>query len=240
VLTNLITNAVKFTQHGSVEFGCRFQNPNQLLFWVRDTGIGIPSNKLETIFMPFQQANDSTHEQYGGSGLGLAISKGLVKLWGGEIWTESEPGVGSIFFFTMAFVEASHKTTAQLLQLHYKWAGKSILLLTNDPANTHNIIELLTQIGLEVVHVMLGKEGLEQVRKKMFSLAIIDISLLDMSGFEVAKVIRESYASLPIIALTAYDNIETRLKCDEIGLDYFLTKPITHGKLIVTLDKLLG
>jgi signal transduction histidine kinase len=109
ILHNLIANAIKFTVEGEVEFGCMLQNPEQLLFWVKDTGIGIQEHNIDNIFKPFQQASESTHEEFGGSGLGLAISKGLVEMWGGRIWVESKVGRGSVFYFTMPFLEVNTK-----------------------------------------------------------------------------------------------------------------------------------
>ncbi len=104
VLYNLLTNASKFTKEGSIEFGCRLSEPGVLEFWVKDTGIGIPGDKLETVFLPFRQADDTIHTRFGGSGLGLAISKGFVELLGGRIYAESTPGKGSTFYFTIPYV----------------------------------------------------------------------------------------------------------------------------------------
>lgn len=103
VFNNLLHNALKFTEKGSIEMGCKFQDENTLLFYVRDTGIGIDPSKHELIFRRFQQATSEIHYQYGGTGLGLAIIKGLVNLWNGEIWVESEIGKGSTFFFTLPY-----------------------------------------------------------------------------------------------------------------------------------------
>ncbi len=104
VLNNLLSNALKFTDAGLIEFGCELQDGNTLLFSVRDSGVGIAKEKQEQIFKPFRQANETIHINHGGSGLGLAISKGLVSLWGGRIWVESEEGKGSVFYFTMPYV----------------------------------------------------------------------------------------------------------------------------------------
>lgn len=106
ILNNLLTNAAKFTGEGSIEFGCRLSKPDQLTFWVSDTGIGIPADKLTTIFLPFRQADETIHQRFGGSGLGLAISKAFVELWGGRIWAESDLGNGSSFYFTMPYIPA--------------------------------------------------------------------------------------------------------------------------------------
>jgi signal transduction histidine kinase len=111
VLSNLLTNASKFTSTGAIEFGCKFQDQNVLLFWVKDSGIGIPANQLNAIFKPFRQATESIHQNYGGSGLGLAICKGLIELWGGQIWVESEVGIGSSFFFTLPYVPGANSET---------------------------------------------------------------------------------------------------------------------------------
>ena len=107
VFNNLLTNAAKFTGEGSIEFGCWLSKPDQLTFWVSDTGMGIPADKLGTIFLPFRQADETIHQRFGGSGLGLAISKAFVELWGGRIWVESELGKGSSFYFTMPYVPAN-------------------------------------------------------------------------------------------------------------------------------------
>jgi signal transduction histidine kinase len=101
ILINLLTNAVKFTQLGKIELSCRMNEPGVLLFIVRDTGMGIAPEKIESLFKPFRQADESIHKEFGGSGLGLAISKGLVELMKGKIWVESEPGIGSSFYFTV-------------------------------------------------------------------------------------------------------------------------------------------
>ena len=101
ILINLLTNAVKFTQLGKIELSCRMNEPGVLLFIVRDTGMGIAPEKIERLFKPFRQADESIHKEFGGSGLGLAISKGLVELMNGKIWVESEPGIGSSFYFTV-------------------------------------------------------------------------------------------------------------------------------------------
>lgn len=111
VLMNLLTNATKFTQEGFIELQCRLLNSQELLFSVRDTGIGIPSHQLDKIFKPFHQATDTTHLQYGGSGLGLAICKGLIELCGGHIWAESEVGKGSIFYFTIPYQPINNKNS---------------------------------------------------------------------------------------------------------------------------------
>lgn len=103
VLENLVSNAIKFSNNGFIEIGCKEPGREELLFWVRDTGIGIPADKFDVIFLPFHQADENIHQQYGGSGLGLAISKGFVELHGGKIWVESEVGTGSVFYFTMPF-----------------------------------------------------------------------------------------------------------------------------------------
>ncbi len=115
VMSNLLNNALKFTESGSIEFGCKLQNGDTLLFYVHDTGMGIESSKHEIIFKPFQQASATTHQQYGGTGLGLAIIKGLIRLWNGNIWVESEIGKGSTFYFTMPYLQEDR--TMKLNQL---------------------------------------------------------------------------------------------------------------------------
>jgi signal transduction histidine kinase len=101
IMNNLLSNAIKYTQTGYIEYGVRLENSNELLFYVKDTGIGIPKNKWDSIFKPFQQVNESITNQYGGTGLGLAITKKLIKMLNGRIWIDSQRGEGSTFYFTI-------------------------------------------------------------------------------------------------------------------------------------------
>jgi signal transduction histidine kinase len=111
----LLHNALKFTERGTIEFGCRLHDHNLLLFYVRDTGIGIDPARQSIIFSRFQQASPDIHHQYGGTGLGLAIVKGILKLWNGEIWVESTKGEGSAFFFTMPYLPQKNKQHPAIL-----------------------------------------------------------------------------------------------------------------------------
>lgn len=235
VLINLLGNAVKFTEAGSIDVNIDLKNETpdelELLFSVRDTGIGIPIEKQEEIFQAFQQADSSTTRKYGGTGLGLAISRRLVQLMGGSIWVESEPGRGSTFSFTAKF-GVPPKRTAQAPR---EIPGLDILLVEDNPVNQKLAEALLRRQNHRVTIAKNGREALELFRDGAYHLILMDVQMPEMDGLEATRAIRslekDRGGRTHIIAMTAFDQEDDRARCLEAGMDNFLSKPIDTRQL---------
>jgi signal transduction histidine kinase/CheY-like chemotaxis protein len=256
VLLNLMGNAVKFTETGDVELTLSVDEEEEervsLHTRVKDTGIGIPKEKLEMIFDPFQQADTSTTRIYGGTGLGLTISGRLANLMGGSVWAESESGKGSLFHFVATFkksnkTEETRKSTtpapankdnivnndqpAHLQASSLPEAGQAvrILLAEDNPVNQSLATIMLSKGGCQVEVAGNGKEAVEQFtsRPDMFDLIFMDIQMPEMDGYEATRLIRErGFGGIPIIALTAHAMKGEQEKCINSGMNDYVTKPI--------------
>lgn len=247
VLLNLLGNAVKFTSKGqvSVRIGLvqKTDKETRLSFAVRDTGIGIPGDKLTHIFDAFAQADGSTTRQFGGSGLGLAISKEMVHLMGGEIAVESTVGEGSEFRFDAKFGLGEEGTDGRTL-VPNKVASEghlSILLAEDNVVNQRLAIRLLEKLGHQVTVVNNGKEAVEAVSQINFDLVLMDIQMPELDGFGATRQIRSQdnfdKEKLPIIALTANAMKGDREDCLAAGMNEHLAKPIQHEALVAVLNR---
>ncbi|MCF8040276.1 MAG: response regulator, partial [Desulfohalobiaceae bacterium] len=252
VLMNVLGNAVKFTDHGRVELRVA-RDPEsspdsrlKVLFQVRDTGIGIPRDKLETIFESFEQAHSSDyHSKYGGTGLGLAISKRLLELMGGEIRVESLEGEGSTFSFTVVFkaAEPSAEAPAALHAEQEQGRPLRILVAEDSKMNQIYILDLLESLGHSPVLAETGREAIRKLAKGHFDLVLMDIRMPEMDGAEATRIIRNEPPegidpTIPVVALTAHaftNEIEGYM---QDGFTAYLTKPIEIEKLKKTLAKL--
>jgi PAS domain S-box-containing protein len=245
ILTNLIGNSIKFTQTGFIEFGYRFEKPEQLLFYVKDTGIGIPKDKLDLIFERFMQADISSTRKYGGSGLGLAISKGLVELLGGKMWAESAVDEGSTFYFTLPYVPAIKKDEdseeKKRPKTNYNWGGKLFLIAEDDKFSYKFLEGFLKQTGADVIHAADGHEAVNLCRNHdTVDLVLMDIQMPEMNGLEATIAIKQFRKNVPVIAQTANAIAEERQKCLEAGCDDFISKPININELYAKIDKWLS
>ncbi len=249
VLLNLLGNAVKFTSAGSISVEVSAtslpEHSAEVRFTVRDTGIGIPSDKQECIFQPFRQADGSTTRRYGGTGLGLAIATRLVEIAGGRLWLESQEGAGSAFHFTMPFPLAEPPQQPEpVFHESGRPAGAplSILLVEDDAVSRAFVSALLTQHGHSVSPAGSGFEALALFEGGSFDLALMDVQMPGMDGMRAAAEIRriESAAGghLPIVALTAYAMKGDRERCLEAGMDDYLSKPFQANDLFACIDKL--
>ncbi len=253
VLNNLIHNSLKFTQKGFVEFGCSVQEGGKLLFYVKDTGIGIPESKKDFIFGRFQQVDtDFLARPHQGLGLGLAISNEIVRLLGGKIWFESEFGKGTTFFVTIPSsefeiaaekiesTERNHQkeTTSQLDS-----RKKYVFLIAEDEYSNFVVLEKFLQknFNCEVLNARNGSEAVEIANQhKGIDLIIMDIRMPEKDGYTAFKEIRANNISVPIIALTAYAFPEDRNRIVDTGFDDYIAKPFEFEDIEWKIKKLLS
>ena len=233
ILTNLITNAFKFTHEGSIEFGYFLvgtgRDLSKIQFYVKDTGIGIKTELQEKIFERFQQADFSITKKYGGTGLGLAISKGLVELLGGKIWVESEIDKGSTFYFTIPYHPINEIETIEKSKKQYL---KTILVAEDEVFNFLLIEQLLKNLGLKIIHAKDGQETVEICKSNPnIDLILMDIKMPIMDGHEAAKQIKKLRPDLPIIAQSAYALENEKEKFSGDCFDEYITKPIDVKEL---------
>jgi PAS domain S-box-containing protein len=236
VLTNLLTNAFKFTQKGFIEFGY-ILIANELEFYVKDSGIGISAELHEKIFERFRQADKSIQTNYGGTGLGLSISKGFVELLGGRIWVQSEREKGSSFYFTIPYKPVYEINTPIEHPLKHN-NSVTILVAEDDEYNFLYIKELLIKSDITLIHAKDGKETIEICQSNEdINLILMDIKMPIMDGYSAAKLIKEFRPNLPIIAQSAYALTEDREKYKGTAFDDFVAKPINAEKLKCKLLK---
>ncbi|MBI3659164.1 response regulator, partial [Candidatus Acetothermia bacterium] len=242
ILLNLLSNGIKFTDHGEVVVEVkRGQAANELLFSVRDTGIGISPEGMKRLFQSFSQADSSTTRKYGGTGLGLAISRKLADMMGGTMWAESKgvPGKGSTFFFTIKAEVAKSivsKSVRNLSSLQPEVEGKRILIV-DDNATNGRILEIQTKKwGMTPRVAKSPKQALKIVKtKKKFDLAILDMHMPEMDGMALAKALRKlpSAKKLPLILLTSLGRQGTKEKVSAFAA--YLTKPVKPSQLFDAL-----
>ncbi len=249
VLMNLIGNAIKFTEQGevvvSVTTALAADDHVELRFAVRDTGIGIAPEHVGTVFKEFTQADATMTRRYGGTGLGLAISQRLVRLMGGEIELQSEVGKGSEFSFTLAFLAE----TAPMSRLTAIAAlgGRRVLVVDDNQTNRRILHEMLAAEGMKVDEVATAAEGLEALRRAErkrapYHLAILDVQMPDMDGFQMASVVRgeRALASTRLLMLTSAGQRGDGERCRELGIRGYLTKPISRADLLEALGTVLA
>ena len=254
ILLNLVGNAIKFTHEGRIEVTVKGTKQTQdaltLSFVVKDTGIGIPKDKLKVIFESFQQVESNATRQYGGTGLGLTIVRQLVLLQQGHIHVESELGRGSTFFFDLPFGlpnrEAEPESTADRAAPTHSVdsarpldqslvAGLRILLVEDNPLNQMVTKKLLSDWGIETDVANNGREGITLMQEQTFDLVLMDVQMPEMDGYEATRYIREKLPApkcqVPIVALTANAFTGSDDECLRAGMDDYLSKPIEIGNL---------
>jgi PAS domain S-box-containing protein len=243
ILSNLLANAIKFTNKGRINFGYELKPNNRLQFFVSDTGIGIPKEKQELIFQRFRQLDYGYTRAYGGTGLGLAISKGLIEMLGGEIWVESEEGKGSTFFFTIPYKPVKQETP-EILVSGFKtvidWSDKNILIVEDDEMNTKFLRIILSKTKANLYYSDNGQEAVEMAKKTKFHLILMDIQIPLLNGYEATRLIKAASPSTIIIAQTAHAMLDERSHCTEAGCDDYLAKPINRKELFGKIQVLFG
>lgn len=228
ILSNLLSNAIKFTHEGEIELGCSRKN-NQLQFYVKDTGIGIDEELHNFIFERFRQADLSSTRQYGGNGLGLAIAKEFVALMGGEIHLSSKLGRGSTFY-----VNIPYKPTQQNgIQTHKLAPVKeaTVLIAEDEEYNYLYLSELLLQFNIRALHAHDGQEAIDMCEEHPeIDAVLMDIKMPKMDGQEAARILKNKYPHMPVIAQTAYA-LESEKESFGKVFDGYVTKPIEEEKL---------
>lgn len=244
ILSNLIGNALKFTDEGFIEIGFTTTLDNKIIFYVKDTGIGIPKEKQHIIFERFAQIEDTTGREKLGTGLGLSISKKLAELLGGNLTLDSEPGRGSIFYVTLPIKrEISQEPIKEkhLLPPETDWSKKTFLIAEDSILN-FTYLEALFQ--KTKVKILWAKDGLEAVKickeNKEIDLVLMDIKMPVMNGLEAISEIKKLRNDLPIIVQTAYAMPEDRERSLSAGGDDYLTKPINAEELFTAINKFLN
>jgi signal transduction histidine kinase len=245
ILVNLLSNALKFTDTGRIEFGYQLQPDKALLFYVYDTGIGVNPEKQKRIFERFVQADDSLSRHFGGSGLGLSICKGFVDLLGGKIWVDSSTNKGAKFYFTIPDVNQSGTTVdkpagQKLKASDRNWEDKTILIVEDDHINYQLLEVVLKRTGVNLLHAVTGMDAVRFCEEQQhIDLVLMDVQLPEMNGFEAIKLIKQTHPEIPIIVQTANSMNEEKHRADEAGCQGFMTKPISLNKFMSEVDKFM-
>ncbi len=258
ILHNLIGNAIKFTESGSVRVSAEQQN-GMIAVSIRDTGIGIPADKFESIFESFEQVDASIAREYGGTGLGLTITKQLVELHGGKIWVESELGKGSTFTFTLPIATGKPSNAAatdlskvreivasdyaeQVEALQFTDNGKQgefqVLIVDDEPVNHQVLANHLANMPYEIMQAYNGEQALRALSNgKKFDLVLLDIMMPRMSGYEVCQKIRETHlpTQLPVIMVTAKNQVADLVEGFLSGANDYLAKPFSKSELLARI-----
>ena len=242
ILTNLIKNSIKYTHTGSIEFGYK-KKGNNLEFYIADTGIGIPKERLTAIFDRFVQADIEDKEVYEGSGLGLTISKAYVKMLGGKIWVESVEGRGTQFYFTIPYNSVKLGSIKDIADVHLLDETKPIskklkVLIAEDEefADTYLSI-VVNDFSSNIYHAKTGLEAVKICDMNLdIDLILMDIRMPVMDGYQATKKIRETNKDVIIIAQTAYALAGDREKAIAAGCDDYITKPIDKNKLMEIIN----
>ena len=252
VSKNLISNAFKFTEQGKIDVFVKMKSADEVMFEVRDTGIGIPEDKIDGLFDKFYQVDSSYTKKFVGVGLGLAISRELVELMGGKIWVESNPGKGSSFYYTIKTIIPNsdaldlYRKDAKIAEPVKPKKNMRILLAEDDALNHKAMTYFLEREGHMVGHATTGNEVLAALETDdIYDVVLMDIQMPEMDGVAATKKIRNSDSgkfapNIPIIALTAYAMEGDKKTFLKAGMDDYLTKPVDINHLIEKINKLAG
>ncbi|RZF26525.1 response regulator [Paraburkholderia sp. UYCP14C] len=242
-LLNLLSNAIRFTEQGSVRLSVAFVPPARLCFEVRDTGIGIDEARLEAIFRPFEQVSDDRH-RFGGTGLGLAISRQLVRLMGGEIHVESRRDVGSTFSIELdveVVAPPAAVAAPERIVSGYEGPRKTILVVDDVAENRAVMVDMLAPLGFDMAEAGSGSEALEKIGSLHPALVLMDVVMPGMDGLEATRCLRRmpEFQDLPIVAVSARASGTDAAQSLAAGANAFLAKPIDFGRLLSHVSALL-
>ncbi|EEA01859.1 PAS/PAC sensor hybrid histidine kinase, partial [Burkholderia sp. H160] len=243
-LLNLLSNAIRFTEQGSVRLSVAFTPPTRLCFEVQDTGIGIDEGRLEEIFRPFEQVSDERH-RFGGTGLGLAISRQLVRLMGGEIHVESRRDIGSTFSIVLdveVVAPPAAVAVSERIVSGYKGPRKAILVVDDVAENRAVMVDMLGPLGFDMEEAADGSEALEKTASLHPALVLMDVVMPGMDGLEATRRLRQmpEFRDLPIVAVSASASGTDAAQSLAAGANAFLAKPIDFGRLLSHVAALLN
>jgi len=248
IIRKLIRNAIMFTNTGKIEIGYRLENKENtenILFYVKDTGIGIPVEKQDIIFDFFRQVEESASKKFGGIGSGLAICKSFVEKMNGKIWVESQPDKGSTFSLTLpVIIDQSDKQLHPKIELKDElkldMSGKTVLIVDDAASNRLYLEFVIKNLGAKVISAENGKVALDLVKKtKAIDLVLMDLNMPVMDGYESTSLIKKIRPDIIVIVQTAYSLPEHIEKAFSSGCDDFVKKPINVNELIITMNKCL-
>ncbi|MBN2487235.1 MAG: response regulator [Bacteroidales bacterium] len=235
ILSNLISNALKFTDKGYIELGYKIDwDNNDIVFYVKDTGIGLTSKEQKVIFEQFRQVSTSYNKLYGGTGLGLSISKGLIEKLGGKIWVESEVERGSTFYFSIPY-NVGQKLQPDRIPFVtvYNWKGKTILIAEDEKTNYYLLENIIKPANADIIWVNNGYDAISACKDNpCIDLVLMDIKMPDMNGLEATKQIKAIRPGLPVIAQTAYAMPNDEDNCIDAGCDDYIAKPLGIDEIL--------
>jgi PAS domain S-box-containing protein len=245
ILINLVKNAIKYTDRGTIEFGYTVKD-RVIEFFVKDTGIGIPMEQQAVIFERFMQVDISNIQARQGAGLGLAIAKAFVKLLGGDIWLESQEGVGTTFYFALPLNTINEEENPQKNRIQKLEKQTSvpintklkILIADDDAISRKLILKSVKEFGKEIIEAKTGREAVQKfIENPDVDLILMDVQMPDMNGYEATKAIREINPDVIIITQSAFGLTGDREKALLAGSNDYITKPIDKNELLVLLNK---
>lgn len=245
ILVNLIGNALKFTNEGEVTVSVKnveeTEDSYALRFSVKDTGIGIPKNKLKTIFERFTQAEDSTTRRFGGTGLGLSIVKQLIELHKAEIHVKSREEVGSEFFFVFNYKKATAKEVVAKTSSGNNLGKLKILLCEDNILNQKLVTSVMQNFGFELDIAANGEDGIELLSKNTYDLVLMDLQMPVKDGYQTTEYIRnEMNMTIPIVAMTAHSLVGEQERCFKVGMDAYVPKPFKQAFLLKTIKSVMN
>jgi len=244
ILVNLTGNALKFTQEGEVTVSVKKVNETDeqysLRFSVKDTGIGIPEDKLKTIFERFTQAEESTTRRFGGTGLGLNIVKQLIELQDSEIHVKSKEGRGSEFFFVLTYKKASYIETVVKSSSEENLGNLKILLCEDNVLNQKLVSSVINNFGFELDIADNGEAGIDFLLKKNYDLVLMDLQMPVKDGYQTTEFIRnEMNSQIPIIAMTAHSLVGEQERCYSVGMNAYVPKPFKQATLLEAIKTVM-
>ena len=243
ILTNLIDNALKFTEEGKIEIGYTIKEKNKdsfLQFFVKDTGIGLSKDQQGQIFSRFTKFENDKKKLYRGAGLGLAICKNISNLLGGDIWVDSEPNQGSSFYFTIPYLKVSEDDIIlkeNQEENSYNWENKTILIAEDEESNFRFLEIALAKTNVNIIRAHDGIEAIEKFQKNDVDLILMDIKMPNMDGLEATRRIRKIDVDIIIIAQTAFAMENDEKISIKAGCNDYIAKPIRKPKLLVLINK---
>jgi PAS domain S-box-containing protein len=241
IISNLLKNAIKYTNTGSIELGC-MSNSDRIRFYVKDTGIGIPKGRQKDIFERFVQVDGSNSRLYEGSGLGLSLSKAYVEMMGGSIWVDSEENEGCTVYFELpvsAQKDYSFENVETEKPVEIGTAtGLRILIVEDDPSSYDYLNLILQRANHRVVHTFTGFEAVELCRQRSrFDIILMDVKLPGIDGYETTRRIRDLGIEIPILAVSAFAFTEDQQRAIKAGCNDYITKPINQDHLLSKLNQ---